>query len=57
MGGEVRLHSFFSLGIKWRRVVSFMIRALLVRGKSPRYSLNGKVGELQRLSGRFEGKK
>jgi hypothetical protein len=48
----VELHSFFDLGIRLRRVVSFTPRPLYPQGKSPWYPLDRRLGRPQSRSGR-----
>jgi hypothetical protein len=43
---------FLDLGISWRGVVSFTPQPLYLRGKSPRYSLDMRLGGPQSRSGR-----
>jgi hypothetical protein len=50
--GDIRLHSFFDLGIRWRWVVSFTPRLLYPHGKSPWYPLDRRLGGSQSRSGR-----
>jgi hypothetical protein len=47
----VQLHTFFDLGTRWRRVVSFTFRPLYPQGKRPWYSLERRLGGLQPLPG------
>jgi hypothetical protein len=48
---------FPDIGISWRRVVRFATRPPYPRGKSPRYSLDRRLGEPQNRSGRREEEK
>jgi hypothetical protein len=49
-GGIV--HSFFNLGTRWRRVVSFTPRPLYPQRKSPWYTFDRRLGGPQSRSGR-----
>jgi hypothetical protein len=40
------------LGTRWRRIVSFTPRSLYLRGKSPLYQLDRRLGGLQSRTGR-----
>jgi hypothetical protein len=51
-GVEVYLHTFFDLGTRWRRVVSFTPQPLYPQGKSPLYPLDRRLGGPQSRSGR-----
>jgi len=52
MGGERIAPRILILGTRWRWVVSFMRRSLYQRGKSPRYSLDGRLLGPKSRSGR-----
>jgi hypothetical protein len=41
-------------GIRWRWVVSYTARPLYLRGKTPRYALDRRLGAPQSWSGRCE---
>jgi hypothetical protein len=56
-GVEVWLHTFFDLGTRWRRVVSFTPRPLYPQGKSPWYPLYKRLGGPQSRSGRSDEEK
>jgi hypothetical protein len=47
MGSECIDPHFLDLDTSWRWVVSFTLRPLYSRGKSPRYALNRRLGWLQ----------
>jgi hypothetical protein len=49
---EVQLHAFFDLSTRWRWVVSLTPRPLYLQEKSPRYSLDRRLGGPQSRSGR-----